>query len=393
MSALVLGFILLTSGLWMQTTAEYMIGDCNLTYFISYGQKCQRQMITNLATNPSTNCSAEYQDEKECLRDHIAVCLGKEYHGHINLVANLLLYQLYHCGNVEYKHNPTYGIVLKLMQCQREAFMDTEICWSYFRERLNANRTDPMLCREYAIAKECMAEKAKANCQICDYLRRDTFNPFCPNDTDPWLQVNACRDLLMPLSCDRLRTYKMALDCEHEFVASFLGNTRPDCRSVELAFKRCLDSRFVTFCPDYARKQRLKDDIQKAVTSFLRGRRFFCSQDINFRTIDLDIKVRPLFPCNSQFLPEMEKCALPLRGAYRLAQNITAAQLCRHFKTAVNCSNNVQATNCKVEKEVTSMTDNTYNSFCEFETEHSVSGAQFVSTEAIIFVTAFGLTL
>lgn len=44
--------------------------------------------------------------------------------------------------------------------------------------------------REYAIAKECMAEKAKANCQICDYLRRDTFNPFCPNDTDPWLQVN-----------------------------------------------------------------------------------------------------------------------------------------------------------------------------------------------------------
>ena len=65
----------------------------------------------------------------------------------------------------------------------------------------------------------------------------------------------------------------------------------------------------------------------------------------------------------------------------------------RHFKTAVNCSNDVQATNCKVEKEVTSMTYNTYNSFCEFETEHSVSGAQFVSTEAIIFVTAFGLTL
>ena len=103
-------------------------------------------------------------------------------------------------------------------------------------------------------------------------------------------------------------------------------------RSVELAFKRCLDSRFLTFCPDYARKQQLKDDIQKAVSSFLRGRRFFCSQDINFRTIDLDIKVRPLFPCDSQFLPEMEKCALPLRDAYRLTQNITAAQLCRYFQ-------------------------------------------------------------
>ena len=101
----------------------------------------------NCATSFVFFNSAEYQDEKECLRDHVAVCLGREYHGHINLVANLLLYQLYHCGNVEYKHNAIYGIVLKSIQCQREAFMDTEICWSYFRERLNANRTDPMLCR------------------------------------------------------------------------------------------------------------------------------------------------------------------------------------------------------------------------------------------------------
>ena len=39
------------------------------------------------------------------------------------------------------------------------------------------------------------------------------------------------------------------------------------------------------------------------------------------------------------------------------------------------------------------MTDNTYNSFCEFKSENIVSGAQFVSTQAIIFVIAFGLTL
>lgn len=44
------------------------------------------------------------------------------------------------------------------------------------------------------------------------------------------------------------------------------------------------------------------------------------------------------------------------------------------------------------------MTDNTYNSFCENENSRdpkqtrNISGAQFVSTHAIIFVIVFGLT-
>ena len=40
------------------------------------------------------------------------------------------------------------------------------------------------------MAKECITEKAKANCEICDVLKRDTYNPFCPNKADPVVRVN-----------------------------------------------------------------------------------------------------------------------------------------------------------------------------------------------------------
>ena len=39
------------------------------------------------------------------------------------------------------------------------------------------------------MAKECILEKAKANCQICQEFTRDTFNPFCPNNTDPEMHL------------------------------------------------------------------------------------------------------------------------------------------------------------------------------------------------------------
>ena len=52
---------------------------------------------------------------------------------------------------------------------------------------------DPCFFREYAIAKKCITEKSKANCQICDHIRRDAYNPFCPNKTDPLLQVNGMK--------------------------------------------------------------------------------------------------------------------------------------------------------------------------------------------------------
>ena len=82
-------------------------------------------------------------------------------------------------------------------------------------------------------------------------------------------------------------------------------------------------------CQDYASDKRLKDDIQKAVGAVLRGRRFFC-EPVSLRAIDLDIRVRPLFPCSAEFLPEMEKCAEHLRTGYG-SQSITAARICRYL--------------------------------------------------------------
>ena len=52
-------------------------------------------------------------------------------------------------------------------------------------------------CREYAVAKECITEKAKANCEICEQLSRDSYNPFCPNNTDPPLHTNGISNLLL----------------------------------------------------------------------------------------------------------------------------------------------------------------------------------------------------
>lgn len=57
-----------------------------------------------------------------------------------------------------------------------------------------------VFCREYAVAKECITEKAKANCEICEQLSRDTYNPFCPNNTDPLLYTNGMSNPLLRVS-------------------------------------------------------------------------------------------------------------------------------------------------------------------------------------------------
>lgn len=398
MSTFLASFILLIAGFLMPLSVAYTqdIGHCNLTYFISFGQKCQRLMITNLQSNPNANCSKEYQYEKKCLRDHVDACFGRKHLHFVDQATALLLHQLYHCGDLKYKHDVLNGMILKAIKCQPEAFLDTEFCWHYFRERFDTNRTDPLLCREYAIAKKCITEKAKANCQICDHVRRDAYNPFCPNKTDPLLQVNACRDLLMHVSCNASRIYKMALDCEKTFVTSFMGNTKPNCRTAGLALKQCLNTKISVLCPDYARIQRLKDDVLMTVTSLLRGRRFFCSK-VSVRAIDIDFKVRPLIPCSAEFMPEMEKCALPLREAYRLSENATNDQLCRNFQMAVNCSNTAQKSYCKFEKGVTSMIHSYYSSFCEHENGgdpegiQKINGVESVSICALLYFPLFWL--
>ena len=36
--------------------ADPMIGDCNMTYFVAEGQKCQRMMMSDLKHKTNANC-------------------------------------------------------------------------------------------------------------------------------------------------------------------------------------------------------------------------------------------------------------------------------------------------------------------------------------------------
>ena len=91
--------------------------------------------------------SYEYGGEVKCLRKHVASCLASLPVQLVGAVTSLLLHQMYHCGEVTYQHTPINKYILNLIKCKSTAFMDTEFCWRYFRDRLNANRSDPLLCR------------------------------------------------------------------------------------------------------------------------------------------------------------------------------------------------------------------------------------------------------
>ena len=88
-------------------------------------------------------CSYEYEREKSCLKTHVATCFSE----YVDLVTSLLLHQLYHCGDLTYQPSFVNKFILGKIKCKDEAFMDTEFCWEYFRDKLNSNRSDPSLCR------------------------------------------------------------------------------------------------------------------------------------------------------------------------------------------------------------------------------------------------------
>ncbi|KAL9954002.1 hypothetical protein ACROYT_G041489 [Oculina patagonica] len=396
MSASATYFVLFIAGLSLDVSAQTLVGECNMTYFISNGQQCQREMMTNLHTMPNTNCSHEYKSEKACLRKHIASCLAKLPVAYVDPVTSLLLHQMYHCGDLTYQPSPINNVFLNLIKCKSPAFVDTEFCWRSFRDRLNANRSDPSLCREYAVAKECVTEKAKANCEICEHLSRDTYNPFCPNNTDPALHTNDCKDLETPLSCTARLIYKTSVNCEKTFLKGFMGDEKPECGTAYTALKACLDEQLSQTCKDYANNQRLKGDIEKAAMAVLRGPRFFC-EAVNLRRIDLDFKVRSLVPCSREFFPELEKCAKPIRTGYR-EQNDSAGSLCRNFNTAVKCSNVAQKSYCKFDKDVAYIIEDSYTRFCFNETEidtgrKNVSGGSCISAGLCFIIVVFFLQL
>lgn len=352
-------FLSLTTGLSLVSCAT-KLGDCNTTYFISNGQQCQREMIKNLMTNPKTTCSEEYEVEKSCLRKHIATCL-KDESSSVNFVTSLLLHQLYHCGDLTYQPSPINSFILRQIQCTDKAFTDTEFCWEHFRKKLNSNRSDPSLCREYALAKECINEKAMANCKICSSLPRDTYNPFCANNSDPPIVRNGCQELAKPLSCTSYSVYKTALDCERNFLKNIMENGKADCGAALATLKTCLDDQLSQTCKDDSNNQRVMADIKKAVMAVLRGPRFFC-EAMNLRPIDLDFKTRPMIPCKSKFFPEMEKCAKPVRMEFK-EQNGTGGEFYSKFRTSLSCASGVQTSSCKFDGNVAGMIQGFYSTF------------------------------
>ncbi|KAM7438624.1 hypothetical protein ABFA07_011884 [Porites harrisoni] len=350
MAPVAASFIFVIAGLLVQVSGTN-VGDCNVTYFISQGYECQGQMISNLKNNPSTNCSYEYENEKTCMKNHIAGCLTGNLGAFIDPVTSLLIHQVYHCGDLKYKPSFINDRILDMIKCSQNAFMDTDFCWRYFREKLNANRSDPSLCGEYAVAKECILEKAKVNCQICQEFTRDTFNPFCPNNTDPEMHLYGCEEIKKPLTCSPYTVYKVARDCEKNLLKAFLvDKAKADCGATYTALKNCLDEQLARMCKDDTKNPRVASSVRKAVLAVLRGHRFFCEPPVNLRAVDLDYKARPLYPCSEEFLNEMEKCATPMRKEFK-SPDSTFTKLCRHFRTAVDCSNNAQKSYCTFDKQ------------------------------------------
>ena len=76
------------------------------------------------------------------MENHIASCLDV----FVDHVTSLLLHQVYHCGDLKYQPSFANNHILNMIKCHQNAFMDTDLCWRYFREKLNANRSDPSLC-------------------------------------------------------------------------------------------------------------------------------------------------------------------------------------------------------------------------------------------------------
>lgn len=111
--------------------------------------------------------SYEYNHERKCLRDHIATCLTSNMAPYVKPVTSLLLHQIYHCGDLEYQPSPLNKYILSLIKCKQEAFMDTEFCWRYFRGRLNANRSDPLLCRWDLHLEIYLLLSARSICFVC----------------------------------------------------------------------------------------------------------------------------------------------------------------------------------------------------------------------------------
>ncbi|XP_022790340.1 uncharacterized protein LOC111329844 [Stylophora pistillata] len=229
--------VMLLHRTWILTTslaalhccvADPKIGDCNMTQFIAGGFKCQRKMVSDLKHKANANCSVEYQYQISCLVNHLKTYLTGLFAGFVPAVTSLIKLLLYHCGDLKVDPALIDQFLLNQIQCKGSVFTKAVECWNDFRIRLNRDNTDPKLCSDYAVAKECVTREAKTGCAIGQYINRDLFNPFCTYNADP--PLNSSEPSVFIGSCTTQTFALSAYSCQREMITNLAKANSPTCR-------------------------------------------------------------------------------------------------------------------------------------------------------------------
>ncbi|RMX35492.1 hypothetical protein pdam_00003817 [Pocillopora damicornis] len=309
--------------------ADPKIGECNMTYFITGGFSCQRKMVSDLKHKPNANCSVEYQDQTSCLVDHLKSCLTGLFAGFVPAVTSLIKLLLYHCGDLKVDPALIDQFLLNQIQCKGSVFAQTVECWNDFRERLNRDKTDPKLCSDYAVAKECVTREAKTGCAIGQYVNRDLFNPFCTYNTDP--PLNSSEPSIYIGSCTT-----------QTFATQEYNN-------LKLCLSATTDS-----CLTNTALSPFKDEVQRLVRTLL----YHCG-DLRGNELSISPFLLEALNCNKSMFETSVGCWDQFR--LRLILNNEDRQLCVDYARSKQCISMAVQNGCAIGDL---MEDDLYNPFC-----------------------------
>lgn len=313
------------------------VGNCNLTFFTTGGQQCQRTMMLNLKNDSSLNCSDEYPRQSSCLNSHIGSCLqGTPYSAFQSEIIKLPKLLLYHCGSLGYEPSSINSVVLKLVGCNGKDLNGMVTCWHDFRSTFVANRSDPSLCRKFAEGKQNCTNIARKSCSgICEDITKDAYNPFCDSDTDP-ADTSDLSDCIFALGCSNKFIYENAVKCDKSSFEAFADSSETNCRVVLQNNKDCLRDNLVSQCPAMQKKQDIFEDVVKTLRATMMSEQFFCEK-VTLDTSSLDELVTTA-NCKPEFFTDVEtNCAEPFRNIYLNAAEKKSVDVCNAFAEAKRC--------------------------------------------------------
>lgn len=331
--------------------ADPMVGDCNMTYFISGGQKCQRKTMANLKHKPNTNCSIEYQHQTSCLTEYLTSCLTGLLSGFVPAVRSLIEMLFYHCGDLKVDPTLIDQFLLQTIQCKGEVFTKTVECWNDFRLRFDQDKTDPRLCRDYAVAKECVTEEAKTGCAIGQYINRDLFNPFCTYNTDP--PLNSSKPTVLIGRCSTQTFALSAYKCQREMITRLAEENSATCRQEYIKQEVCLSSAMET-CLMGTSLSPLKEEVRRLVQTVL----YHCGT-LTADKISVNSFLVGALNCNETMFQTAVRCWDDFR--LRLILNRLDKQLCVDYALSKLCVSMAVHSGCAIGDL---MEDDLYNPFC-----------------------------